>query len=125
MSLRLSLRIFALLSTLLPMTAHAVPDQGVFLMEPIGGVTEIPIQGNAGLGMFGFYMGLVYPWVVGMGAAVAVLMGMIGGIQMIRAGSDQAAVSAGKNRLLISLGGLLLILFSATIMNALNPSFFT
>ena len=96
---------------------------GIKLLEPIGGVSEIPV-GGGGLSAFGFYFGLVYPWVVGMGAAIAVLMGVIGGIQMIQAGADSAAVSAGKSRLLASLGGLLLILLSATIMNALNPAFF-
>ena len=123
MSLRAFLRISALLAALWPLRVAAA-DDGIFLLEPIGGVGSIPTQGNQGLGVFGFYMGLIYPWIVGMGAAVAVLMGIVGGIQIIQAGSDQGKVTAGKNRLLLSLGGLLLMLLSATLMNALNPSFF-
>jgi hypothetical protein len=99
-------------------------DAGIFLLEPIGGQGSIPTVGNEGLGVFGFYFGLIYPWLIGMGAGIALLMAVIGGIQIIQAGSDQANVTAGKNRLLLSLGGLLIILLSATIMNAINPVFF-
>lgn len=99
-------------------------NDGIFLLEPIGGVGEIPTVGNEGLGVFQFYFNLLYPWVVGMGAGIAVFMGVIGGIQIIQAGSDQAGVSAGKNRLLLSMAGLLIILASATILNALNPTFY-
>ncbi len=98
--------------------------QGIFLLEPIGGVGSIPTVGNEGLGVFQFYFNLLYPWIVGMGAGIAVFMGVIGGIQIIKAGSDQAGVSNGKNRLLLSLAGLLIILASATILNTLNPTFF-
>ena len=98
--------------------------QGIFLLEHIGGVGEIPTVGNEGLGVFQFYFNLLYPWIVGMGAGIAVFMGVIGGIQIIQAGSDQAGVSNGKNRLLLSLAGLLIILASATILNTLNPTFF-
>ena len=104
--------------------AHAQGDQGIVLLEPVGGVGNIPTQGMAGLGVFGFYFNLLYPWVVGMGAGIAVFMGVFGGIQIIQAGADQAGVTAGKNRLLLSLAGLLIILASATILNALNPTFY-
>lgn len=102
------------------------PDapQGIFLLEPIGGVEEIPEDAGGGLGVFQFYFNLIYPWIVGMGAGIAVFMGVIGGIQIIQAGADQAGVSNGKNRLLLSLAGLLIILASATVLNALNPTFY-
>ncbi len=101
-------------------------DDGIFLLEPIGGVTSIPVtqQNLTGFGVFFYYFNLLWPWVVGMGAGIAVLMGVIGGIQIIQAGSDQGKVSAGKNRLLLSLGGLLIILLSGTLLNALNPTFY-
>ncbi len=88
----------------------------------IGDTTHI--DADPGLGALGHYLGLVYPWIVGMGAATAVLMAVIGGIQIIQAGADTGKRDAGKNRILMSLGGLLLILLSATLLNALNPSFF-
>jgi hypothetical protein len=119
-------RFLAALSALIaPVVALAQSSQpGIKLLEPIGGVREIPVQGNAGLGVFGAYFNLIYPWVIGMGAGIAVLMAVIGGIQIIQSGADQNGVSEGKKRLLMSLGGLLLILASATILNALNPVFF-
>ncbi len=107
--------------SLAPIQAFA--QQGIQLLEPVGNVGQIPTNGGP-LGAFGFYFNLLYPWVVGLGAAVAVLMGVIGGIQIMLAGADQGKRSAGINRLMISLGGLLLILFSATILHALNPVFF-
>lgn len=97
---------------------------GILLLEQVGDVEYIPTDANPGLGVFGYYFNLLYPWVVGMAAATAVLMAVIGGIQIIQAGSDSGAVGNGKNRLLIALGGLLLILASATLMNALNPTFY-
>lgn len=112
---------FGLLSGFfVPLTAFAA--DGIFLMEPIGDTTQIDAE--PGLGALGHYLNLVYPWIVGMGAATAVLMAVVGGIQIIQAGADTGKRDAGKNRLLMSLGGLLLVLLSATILNALNPTFF-
>lgn len=120
---RFCLRILGLLA--LPATTFAQSDRGIILLEPVGGVGTVQTTGNEGLGVFRYYFfDLLYPWVIGMGAATAVLMAVWGGIQIIQAGSDQAKVTEGKNRLLISLGGLLIILLSATILNALNPVFF-
>lgn len=126
MPLHMFSRLFLLLCGLLrPLSAFAqAQDRGIMLLEPVGGVANIPVVGNEGLGVFGFYFNLLYPWVVGMAAAIAVLMAVVGGIQISMAGSDPGQVSAGKNRLLISLGGLLIILASAIILNSLNPTFY-
>lgn len=97
---------------------------GIELIEPIGGVTNIPTQGMAGFGVLSVYFNLIYPWVIGMGAGLAVFMGVYGGIIIIQAGADPAEVTRGKNQLMMSLGGLLLLLLSDTILNALNPTFF-
>ncbi len=111
-----------LVGTLVPLAAAA--QAPIRLMEPIGGVTEIPTAGNSGFGVFFTYFNLLYPWVVGLGAAIAVMMGLWGGIEMMVAGGNDSARQAGVKRLLMSLGGLLLLLFSSTILNILNPSFF-
>jgi hypothetical protein len=97
-------------------------EGGIILLEPIGDTDEI--NASPGLGALGHYLSLLYPWLVGMGAATAVLMAVVGGIQIIQAGADTGKRDAGKNRLLMSLGGLLIVMLSATILNALNPSFF-
>ncbi len=121
MRLPLSIRIFGLLmGSFAPLLAYA--DDGIFLLEPIGGTTHI--EAEPGLGALGHYLSLLYPWVVGMGAATAVLMAVVGGVQIIQAGADSGKRDAGKTRLLMSLGGLLLVMLSATILNALNPTFF-
>lgn len=99
------------------------PPQGIFLLEPIGGVRQIP-TGGGGLGAMGFYVGLLYPWLVGVAAGVAVLMAVWGGIEIIQSGSDTGKRDEGKKRLIGSLTGLLLILLSATFLNAINPTFF-
>ena len=108
--------------------AHTALAQGdgdkIILMEPIGNVKEIPVTNNEGLGVLGYYIGLLYPWMVGMAAGTCVLMAAYGGLEIIQAGADTGQRDAGKNRLLVSLGGLLLILGSSTLLNTFNPTFF-
>lgn len=125
------MRILALVAFLVPAVAlaqnagaGAAANNGLFLLEPIGGVNQIPLQNLTGLGAMGYYLNLLYPWLVGVGAAVALLHATWGGVEIVQAGADSAAVTAGRNRMLIALGGLIIILASATIMNALNPTFF-
>ncbi len=96
------LLLLAVPALMLPVAAAA--QAGIVLLEPIGGVTEIPTQNNNGFGVFFTYFNLLYPWVLGMG--------------------NDAGRQAGIKRLLMSLGGLLLLLFSSTLLNILNPSFF-
>jgi hypothetical protein len=103
--------------------ASAVAQGGINLLEPVGGQSSISVGGGP-LGAFIEYFNLLYPWVVGIAAAFAVLMGLVGGIQMMTAGGDSGKAENGKTRLMYSLGGLLLVLFSSIILNALNPTFF-
>lgn len=101
-------------------------DNGICLLEPIGQVRTIPTTGVQGqyLNVLITYFNLLYPWVIGLGAAIAVFMGLIGGIQVMQAGSDSGKRSAGTQRFLISLGGLILLLLSSTVLRVLNPSFY-
>ncbi len=117
-------RLFAAISALVTTgVPHALAQDSIKLLEPIGDTTEITLDGST-LGAFGTYVNLLYPWVLGMAAAIAVLMGMWGGIEIMQAGADQGKYDAGKNRLLMSLGGLLLTLLASTILRTINPSFF-
>jgi hypothetical protein len=117
------LRLIAALAGLLtPFSAYA--QAGIKLLEPIGGVTEIPTAGQSGFGVFYAYFNLLYPWAVGLMSAIAVLMGLWGGIQIMVSGSNESGRQEGVNRLMMSIGGLLLLLFSSTILNWLNPTFF-
>lgn len=105
-----------------PFSVAAQAD--IILLEPIGGVDRISTAGNSGFGVFFQYFNLLYPWVVGLGAAIAVLMGLAGGIEIMTAGANDGQRSKGVNRLLLSIGGLVILLFSSTILNILNPTFF-
>ncbi len=120
-------RIFLLLNALLsPLGALAQgqQDPGIRLLEPIGNTRSIPTVGNEGLGVFGFYFNTLYPWVLGMAAGIAVLNAVWGGINIIQAGGDSAKVTEGKNKFLLSMAGLLIILASGIILTTLNPSFY-
>ncbi len=118
---------FGLISWLIPMivSAQQAAEQPncIRLWEPFMGVDCIPVGGGP-LDAFFFYFNLVYPWIVGLAAGIAVLMGLIGGMQMMMSGGDQGKQSEGKNRLLWSMGGLLFLIFSSMILNAINPSFY-
>ena len=112
-----------LLRSLVPLAAAAA-NGDIQLLESIGNADSIPTSGNGPLGALGAYINLLYPWLLGMGAATAVLMGLVGGIQIMGAGADQGKYDAGKNRLMMSLGGLLLVMLASTILRAINPAFF-
>lgn len=100
------------------------PQQtGIPLLEPIRGETMIPTD-QGGFGPFFYYWNLFYPYVIGLGGAIAVLMGLIGGLEIMTAGGDQGKRSAGMNRFMMSVGGLILLLLSSLILNLLNPTFF-
>jgi hypothetical protein len=90
----------------------------------------IPLPGspscnpNAPLGVFECYFNAMYPWAVGTAAGVAVLMVLVGGIQIIQSEGDQGKRQEGITRLRTAIIGLMLIIFSTIILQTLNPTFF-
>ncbi|MDO8648301.1 MAG: hypothetical protein Q7R81_00795 [Candidatus Peregrinibacteria bacterium] len=92
------------------------------LLEPIGGTTMIPALPK--LDTFFAYINTLWPWLSGMAAGVAVFMAMVGGIQVMISGGDQAARQSGLDRLYWSLFGLLILVFGTFILRTLNPSFY-
>lgn len=117
--------VIGLLAGLLtPFAAVAQGGGDIQLLECIGGVCSLPTAGQSGFGVFFAYFNLLYPWVVGLGAAIAVMMGLVGGIEIMTAGANDGQRSKGINRLLLSTGGLIILLLSPTILNMLNPTFF-
>ena len=103
----------------------AVQGNEIQLLEPIDGISRINIDNNGGgLGVFNAYFGMIYPWIIGMAGGIVMFNAVIGGIQMIQAGGNAEGVTKGKDRLLYSLGGLLLLLLASTIMHTLNASFY-
>ena len=111
-----------LLGTLLaPLTAFA--QAPIKLLEPIGTLTQVSF-GKVPLSPLNDYLQVFIPWSIGLGAGLCVLMIIIGGFQIMLSGGEAAKQSAGKDRILSSLIGLLILVFSATILNFLNASFF-
>lgn len=101
----------------------ALAQDTIRLLEPLNGSQELPVGDNP-LGALGYYIDTLYPWLLGMGAAVAVLRTVWAGVQIMQAGSDTAELTKQKNTLLLSIGGLLMVLLAGTILKAINPTFF-
>ncbi len=115
----------ALLSLIVPvvLAADACGPGTIRMLEPLGGVRCLPV-GAGPLGAVYTYFNLFYPWIVGVCAGVAILWGIAGGANMILNAGDSGKYEEGKQWLLNAMIGLFIIIFSAMIMNFLNPSFY-
>lgn len=70
------------------------------------------------------YFRELYPWVVGTAAGIAVLWCIWSATQMIFYAGDESARSEAKSHFMNAILGLGVIIFSAMILNFLNPMFF-
>jgi hypothetical protein len=70
------------------------------------------------------YVGMVFTYALGLGIGFSVLMVVIGGIQVITAGTEDQAISKGKDRIIKGIVGIGLLILSAVILNTINPLFF-
>ena len=119
------------LSLLLGLSTLAVLAESRFLaaasiklMECIGSICQIPVDPSDPLSAFWGYFNGLFPIVVGSAAGITLLWALFGGIEIMFAGADGAKLTAGKNKLLHSTYGLLLIAFSSMVLYMLNPAFF-
>lgn len=120
---KLFFRLTALGTMLLPQIVFAQLNSGkIRLMEPIGKCGEL--TGKPGLDTFFTYFNLLWPWMIGTSAGIAVLMAIAGGIQIIMSGGDPGKRGEGVQRLMNALLGLLMLIFAGLLLNTLNPSFF-
>lgn len=94
----------------------------LMLLEGIGGTNSLTPK--PGLGTLFDYIGLLYPWIVGTAAGVALFYGVWGGITIMFYAGNSQKEEDGKNMLRQAVMGLLLIIFSGVILNFLNPTFF-
>jgi len=117
-SLRFLLRLaaFPLLLLRAGVAGAAVP-----LLEPVGGQTQID-TGN--INYFITYFNAVLPWVTGVAAGIAVVWGIWGATGIILSGGDPAKATEGKNKVIASLTGLILLLFARMLLRTINASFF-
>ncbi|MBI3618719.1 hypothetical protein HY213_01650 [Candidatus Peregrinibacteria bacterium] len=113
-----------------PIPPHEPPPSGglpqghdIHLLEPINGVAVLSTDGVTGFALFFAYFDLLYPWIVGTAAGIALLWALMGGIKII-IGGDSSKMEEGKKQILHAAIGLVLIIFSSIILNMLNPTFF-
>jgi hypothetical protein len=70
------------------------------------------------------FASMLYRWLAGFIGVVAVLMLVVGGIQISTAGANQEGLQDGQNRILAALVGLALLFLSSLILYTINPNFF-
>lgn len=101
------------------------PNCGIRLMQPLDDTTRYlqPPNGKP-FETLQMYFKISWPWIIGCAAGIAVLQALIGGVQIMMSGSDSGARSAGKERLMWALAGLLLIGLSGMILQILNPIYY-
>lgn len=97
-------------------------NEDTILLEPISGSPTI--SASSDIGPFFDYFDTVWPWLLGMAYGIAVLQALVGGIQIMLSGGDSGKREEGKNRLLWSLAGLLMISLSGLILQTLNSTFY-
>lgn len=103
-----------------PLKASA--QAAIELLEPINGTAAINVGGSP-FDALNQYLQPLMPYIIGMSAGLAVFMIILGGMQIMLGGGDLAS-SGGKDRILAVLAGLLILVFSATILYMLNANFF-
>lgn len=68
-----------------------------------------------------FNTGGLWSWGLGIGVGLAVLNVTFAGFQIMMSNGDQAKVSQGKDRILWSIFGLILLMFAGVILHFINP----
>ncbi len=67
------------------------------------------------------YIKAIYRYAIGIGAIVATVILMFGGIRWITAGGNSSAIDSAKSWIMASITGLLLLMFTYTILYLINP----
>lgn len=115
------------LLVLLPQSASAaaVPPKPLKLLEPLpGGITEIPVDLSNPFGMINIYLNPMLTWGIGIAAGLAILMIIVGGLQMMFSGGSPEGMSSGRQRVIGAIFGLVFLVFSAAILNLLNAYYY-
>ncbi|MCK5471684.1 hypothetical protein KAI54_00660 [Candidatus Gracilibacteria bacterium] len=82
------------------------------------------IRGEDGGEILENYAAMLYKWLAGFIGIVAVLVLIIGGIQITTAGANQEGLQSGKDRIIAAFVGLALLFLSSLILYTINPTFF-
>jgi len=118
MNKKLSLLSFAFL--LIPLIAEA--QRPIELLEPLPGTAQITLGTNP-LDALNQYLQPFLPVVIALSAGISVIMIIYGGLQIMMGGGN-IAQSEGMNRILTAIMGLMILIFSATLLYMLNSHYF-
>ncbi|MBU0649123.1 pilin [Patescibacteria group bacterium] len=83
---------------------------------------SVPIGGVASVRDMGSYIALIYNYLIGVVTIVAIVMIMYGGFRWVTAAGSQGRIGAAKETIIAAVIGLVLALFSYTILSVINPS---
>ena len=108
------------ISTLLTQIAQA--QYRVELQEPIG--NQSSVSGANGIDLIIQYISYIYIYMAVLVGGVAVLMIIIGGLQITVGGASPEMVSNAKSRILQALLSLVLLFGTALLLKTVNPQFF-
>ena len=107
------------------MTSPLVIPTGVplVLIQPLDDTTTMLPPSN-GINAIFLYFNLSWPWLLGVAAGIAVLQGIVAGVEIMAGGSPDK-IEAGKTRFMWALAGMLILGLAGVILRILNPTFYT
>ncbi|MEW5907756.1 MAG: hypothetical protein AB1643_01045 [Patescibacteria group bacterium] len=113
--------IFSIIVIMAIIAPIALFAQDYRLLEPLPGLPgSLPVESG-----FSQYLGWVYKFAIAAAIFLAVLMIVIGGIQIIAGGASETARSNAKKRIKDAILGLLLVLIAYLILYWINPDLVT
>lgn len=102
--------------------AECPPDRGYCLADITPVDLAVDIGGVAQVRDLGSYIALLYNYLIGALVIFAIVMIMYGGFRWITAGGDAGKIGEAKSTIVGAVVGLVLGLFSFTILNVINPA---
>lgn len=99
-----------------------IEPKPIKLLQPFSNsLTEVSPQ--AGIDTFFAYFNAAWPFLIGTAAGIAVLQVLVAGVQiMISKGQEQK--TAGEERLMWAIAGLIMLILAGFILRTLNPLFY-
>ena len=113
-----------------PCNGTCIYETDICILEPLPGGTDMitPAEASNPLGAFLTYINVggadganLWTWAFRVGVAIAVLNGVIGGLQIAISNGDSGKIEEGKSRIIWSIAGLLLLLLSGVFLEFINP----
>jgi Type IV secretion system pilin len=119
-SLRQLLWLLMIVTCTMPVISEAA---SVTLIEPLCGQSQI--SGNGAWDLMLAYFNCAVIWLYDIAIGVCVLWTLVGGICIIISGDNSSLYERGKNYIIGSISGLLMLIFAPVILRFVNSGFFT